>query len=89
MANITIKIVKYEQKISGDMYCAYLCHKESKQSIIVAYDVKPSGYLEMCERLNGLRIRLEELGNQVTTVNEYVPDPNFKTDEEVEDYWQK
>lgn len=89
MAQVTIKIVRHEHKIDGDRYYAYLHQPHNKAQIIIACEVDQSGYLNMCECLNGLRVRLEMLGNTVITENEFVPDPNFKTDEEVTEYWEK
>ena len=87
MAQITIRIVQHEHKIDGDRYYAYLC-QPMHQPIIVACDIQPDSYLQMCEKLDGLRFRLKELGNDVHTDTQFVADPNFPTNESAEEYIQ-
>ncbi len=85
MAKIKIKIVQEQHYIKGDRYHAFLCQQGGAQ-IIVACSVKSNEYLQMCEKLNGLRFRLAELGNEVATETVLTRDPNFGTQEQADEY---
>ena len=84
MANITIKIVQEQHYIDGDIFNAFL-EQENKQ-MIIACNVKPEDYLQMCEKLDGLRIRLQELGNNVWIKIKVNPDPNFESEVDANEY---
>lgn len=85
MAKIKIKIVQEQHFIEGDRYHAFLVQEGGAQ-IIVACNVKPDNYLQMCEKLDGLRFRLTELGNEVSTETVLERDPNFETQEQAGEY---
>lgn len=88
MAKMTIKIVHEQHFIDGDRFHAYLEQPETRQSIIVACAVKPDDYLNLCEKLGGLKWRLTDLGNDVSVVNKFEPDPNFETYEDAMEYME-
>ena len=79
-----IKIVHEQHFIEGDRYNAFLC--QNGECICLAAGVKSDGYLDMCEKLDGLKIRLEQLGSIVETVIRLEPDPNFETAADAEEY---
>lgn len=85
MAKIKIKIVQEQHFIEGDRYHAFLAQEGGSQ-IIIALNVKPDNYLQMCEKLDGLRFRLTELGNEITTETVLERDPNFETQEQADEY---
>lgn len=80
-----IKIVHEQHFIEGDCYKAFLI-SGNNQVICLTANVKPADYLEMCEKLDGLKIRLEQLGNNVETVIKFESDPNFETEADAEEY---
>ena len=84
MAKIKIKIVQEQHFIEGDRYHAYL--EQNGDSMIVACNVKPSEYLQLCEKLDGLRFRLHDLGNDVYVETVFEHDPNFETEEQANEY---
>lgn len=84
MAEVTIKIVQEQHFIEGDRFHAYLIQGEN--TMIIACNVKPLNYLEMCEKLDGLKIRLQELGNKVRTLVKFESDPNFETEADADEY---
>lgn len=79
-----IKIVREKHYIDGDRYFAYL--ETSGQLICIASNVKPADFLQMCEKLDGVRFRLSELGNYVEATTEVRDDPNFESREQAEEY---
>ena len=81
-----IRIVREEHYIEGDRYFAYLQADNSDELICIARNVKPEGFLQMCEKLDGIRFRLSELDNYVSAITEVRPDPNFETAEDAEEY---
>lgn len=80
-----IKIIHKQHFIEGDRYFAFLI-SGNEQVILVAGDVQPENYLEMCEKLLELKTTLEKLGNEVHICLKHEPDPNFKTEADAEDY---
>ena len=80
-----IKIIHEQHFIEGNEYKAFLI-SENDQVICLTAGIKNDGYLDMCEKLDGLRIRLEQLGNKVETVVKIEPDPNFETAADAEEY---
>lgn len=79
-----IRIVREKHYIEGDRYFAYL--ETSGQMICIASNVKPANFLQMCEKLDGVRFRLSELGNYVEATTEVREDPNFETQADAEEY---
>ncbi len=88
MANFKIKIVEEQHFIEGNTYHAFLMQKQGNDYVqmIIACDIKQDGYLDMCEKLGGLKFRLESLGNKVETILRFNPDPNFETKEAADEY---
>lgn len=86
MANIRIRIVQEQHFIEGDRFFAYLESPDTKTIQIVACNVKPNELLSMCEKLDGLKIRLEQLGNTVEVRTVFRDDPNFESREQAEEY---
>lgn len=86
MANIRIRVVQEQHFIEGDRFFAYIETPETKSMQIVACNVLPDDVLSMCEKLDGLKFRLEQLGNKVETKMIFRPDPNFETREQAEYY---
>ena len=82
MATLKIKIVHQQHFIEGDRYFVYLSYPQLDSTIIVATNIKQEKYLDMCESVNGLKIRLELLGNKVLFEEVFEPDPCFDTYEE-------
>lgn len=85
MAKIKIKIVQEQHFIEGDRYNVFL-NQQGRAQIIIACNVKPDAYLQMCEKLDGLRFRLTELGNDVSVETVLERDPNFETQEQANEY---
>ena len=85
MSVLKIKITQYQHFIEGDEYFAYLEQPQLDTVIILASCVKQKEYLSMCEKLEGLKFRLEQLGNEVITENVFCKDPNFDSYEEAMD----
>lgn len=89
MANFKIKIVEEQHFIEGNRYHAFLLQPQGEHDyaqMILACNVKPDGYLDMCEKLGGLKFRLEQLGNEVETFLRFDPDPNFETQADADEY---
>ena len=89
MAKFKIKIVEEQHFIEGNRYHAFLLQPKGENDyaqMILACNVKPDGYLDMCEKLGGLKFRLESLGNEVETFLRFDKDPNFETEEEANEY---
>lgn len=80
-----IKIIHEQHFIEGDIFKAFLI-SGNDEVICLCADVKPDAYLDMCEKLDGLRIRLEQLGSKVETVVKFERDPNFETAADAEEY---
>ena len=80
-----IKIIHEQHFIEGDRFKAFLI-SGNDQFICLCADVKPDAYLDLCEKLDGLKFRLEQLGNNVETVIKIEPDPNFETATDAEEY---
>lgn len=86
MANFVIRIVQEQHFIEGDRFFAYLETPVSKTTQIVACNVKPYDLLSMCEKLDGLKCRLEQLGNKVEVKTLFRDDPNFESRQQAEEY---
>ena len=80
MSTVKIRIIQQQNYIEGDTFMAFL--EQENNGVMIAYGVKQQGYLQLCEKLDGLRWRLEDLGNKVIVKNEFEPDPNFDSYEE-------
>lgn len=80
MSTVKIRIVQQQHFVEGDKFMVFL--EQENDGIMIAYGVKQQEYLQLCEKLDGLRWRLEDLGNTVVIKNEFEPDPNFSSYEE-------
>lgn len=79
-----IKIVHEQHYIEGDRYKVFLIQGE--ELICLVAGIKTDKYLDMCEAINGIKFRLEQLGNNVEIVNKIEPDPNFDTEFDAIEY---
>lgn len=84
MRTIKIEIQQDQHFVVGDEYHVFL--KQENRTIAIAMQVKAQDYLKMCENLEGLKWRLEQLGNKVIVETKFIPDPNFKSYEEAAEY---
>lgn len=92
---ITIKIVKEIHYVEGNRYNVYITGNCSEY-MCIANQVKEKDYLELCEALNGLQIRLDQIGrigkpvsqwtDSVRLVTEEWTDPNFDSAADAEEY---
>lgn len=92
---ITIKIVKEINYIEGNRYNVYITGNCSEY-MCIANQVKEKDYLELCEALNGLQFRLNQIGrigkpvsqwtDNVKLVTEEWCDPNFESAADAEEY---
>ena len=92
---ITIKIVKEIHYIEGNRYNVYITGNCSEY-MCIANQVKEKDYLDLCEALNGLQIRLNQIGHigkpveqwtdNVKLITEEWRDPNFDSKAEAEEY---
>lgn len=92
---ITIKIVKEIHYIEGNRYNVYITGNCSEY-MCIANQVKEKDYLDLCEALNGLQIRLNQIGHIGKPVEQWVDnvkliteewcDPNFDSKAEAEEY---
>lgn len=80
-----IKIVHEQHFIEGNRYKAFLYQNNECLCCLIT-GVKPNDYLDMCEKLDGLKLRLEQLGNTVETLTVFEPDPNFETEADAQEY---
>ena len=92
---ITIKIVKEIHYIEGNRYNVYITGNCSEYMCIASH-VKEKDYLDLCEALNGLQFRLNQVGrigkpvsqwtDNVKLVTEEWCDPNFESAADAEEY---
>lgn len=80
MSIVKIRIIQQQHFVDGDRFLVFL--EQESSDILIAYGVKQQEYLQLCEKLDGLRWRLQDLGNEVVIKNEFEPDPNFNSYEE-------
>lgn len=78
MATILIEIKHQQHFIEGYNYLAFLIQPATGKTILIG-TAKEDTYLDMCEKLEGLKFRLEQLGNNVVVSTVFEPDPNFET----------
>ena len=71
MSTVKIRIIQQQHFIEGDMFMVFL--EQENNGIMIAWGVKKQEYLQLCEKLDGLRWRLEDLGNKVIIKNEFEP----------------
>lgn len=85
---MTIKILHEQHYIEGDEYSAFLILDAGEHTIEMPLAVhkKQNEFFDFVDSLSGIQWRLEQLGNTVRTVNKFVPDPNFDSLDEAENY---
>ena len=77
---IKITINQHQHFIEGDDFMITLT--QGNNTIVLASNIKQKEYLKTMENLEGLRWRLEQLGNTVEVKNVFWKDPNFETEDE-------
>ena len=83
---MTIKILQEQNYIGGDEYFAFLVLHAGEHDIEMPLAIckEQKEFFDFVDSLSGIKWRLEQLGNTVRTVNEFVPDPNFDSFEEAQ-----
>lgn len=87
MTEIKITIKKQIHYIEGDTYLATM--EQNGSTIVLAVNIKSNAFLDMCEKLEGLKFRLEQLGHNVSVKTLELPDPNFESYEEAMEALEK
>ena len=84
----TIKIVTEQHYIEGNKLHVFLINGEGANADIVPLVINenPNNIVEIAENLDGLKFRLEKLGNEVEIKNVIEADPNFESAAEAEEY---
>ena len=80
----TIKIVTEQHYIEGNKLHVFLINDINTMPLVI--NENPNKIVEIAESLDGLKFRLEKLGNEVEIKNVINPDPNFKSAEAAEEY---
>lgn len=84
----TIKIKTEQHYIEGNKLHVFLINGEGANANIMPLVINenPNNIVEIAESLNGLKFRLEQLGNEVEIKNVIEPDPNFESEADAEEY---
>ena len=84
----TIKIVTEQHYIEGNKLHVFLINGEGANSntMPLVINENPNKIVEIAESLDGLKFRLEKLGNDVEIKNVINPDPNFASEAEADEY---
>lgn len=84
----TIKIVTEQHYIEGNKLHVFLEQGEGvhKNTMPLLINENPNNILKISENLDGLKFRMEQLGNDVEIKNVIEPDPNFESAEAAEEY---
>lgn len=84
----TIKIVTEQHYIEGNKLYVFLEQGEGvhKNTMPLLINENPNNILKISENLDGLKFRMEQLGNDVEIKNVIEPDPNFESAEAAEEY---
>lgn len=84
----TIKIVTEQHYIEGNKLHVFLINGEDSHAntMPLVINQNPDHIVEIAENLDGLKFRLEQLGNDVEIKNVVNPDPNFESAEAVQEY---
>lgn len=85
----TLKLVTEQHYIEGDKLYLFLemGEGEHKKSMPLVIDENPNNILAVADCMDGLKFRLEKLGNEVEIQNIFRDDPNFDTEEQAQDYY--
>ena len=84
----TIKIVTEQHYIEGNKLHVFLINGEGANANLMPLVINenPNNIVKIAENLDGLKFRLEQLGNDVEIKNVVDPDPNFESAEAAEEY---
>ena len=83
-----IKIKTEQHYIEGNKLHVFLINGEGANANIMPLVINenPNNIVKIAESLDGLKFRLEQLGNEVEIKNIVEPDPNFESEAEAEEY---
>lgn len=80
----TIKIKTEQHYIEGNELHVFLINGTNVMPLVIGEN--PNNIVKIAESLDGLKFRLEQLGNDVEIKNVIEPDPNFESAAEAEEY---
>lgn len=80
----TIKIKTEQHYIEGNELHVFLINGTNVMPLVIGEN--PNNIVKIAESLDGLKFRLEQLGNEVEIKNVINPDPNFESAEAAEEY---
>lgn len=80
----TIKIKTEQHYIEGDKLHVFLINGTNTMPLVI--NENPNNIVKIAENLDGLKFRLEQLGNEVEIKNIVEPDPNFESAADAEEY---
>lgn len=84
----TIKIVTEQHYIEGNKLHVFLINGEGvhANTMPLVINENPNNIVKIADSLDGLKFRLEQLGNDVEIKNVVDPDPNFESAEAAQEY---
>ena len=84
----TIRIITEQHYIEGNKLHVFLVNGEGANANMMPLVINenPNKIVEIAESLDGLKFRLEKLGNEVEIKNVIHSDPNFESEAEAEEY---
>lgn len=84
----TIKIKTEQHYIEGNKLHVFLINGEGAHANVMPLVINenPNNIVKIAENLDGLKFRLEQLGNDVEIKNVIEPDPNFESAEAAQEY---
>lgn len=84
----TIKIVTEQHYIEGNKLHVFLINGEGvhANTMPLVINENPNNIVKIADSLDGLKFRLEQLGNDVEIKNVVNPDPNFESAEAAQEY---
>ena len=84
----TIKIVTEQHYIEGNKLHVFLINGEGvhANTMPLVINENPDKIVEIADNLDGLKFRLEQLGNDVEIKNVVEPDPNFESEQAAQEY---
>lgn len=80
----TIKIKTEQHYIEGNELHVFLINGINVMPLVIGEN--PNNIVKIAESLDGLKFRLEQLGNEVEIKNVIEPDPNFESAEAAQEY---
>lgn len=84
----TIKIVTEQHYIEGNKLHVFMINGEgaNANTMPLVINENPNNIVEIADSIDGLKFRLEQLGNDVEIKNVVDPDPNFESAEAAQEY---